>query len=81
MGFFSFLFRTGKLNEDPEQQALAKALINAVENNRGFATNEIFQILTRNGWSRSEMGNRLTHACSMTRVWRADLYPTNISAS
>lgn len=75
MGFFSSLFQTSKLNADPEQQALAKALVDSVENNKGFATREVFEILTRNGWSRSEQGNRLTHACSMTKVWRADLYP------
>lgn len=75
MGFFSSLFQTGKLNSDPEQQALARALLDSVENNHGHAKREIFEILVRNGWSRSEQGNRLTHACSMTKVWRPDLYP------
>lgn len=75
MGFFSSLFQTGKLNADPEQQALANALIDSVVNRRGLASKEIFEILSRNRWSRSEQGNRLTHACSMTKVWRPDLYP------
>lgn len=75
MGFFGQLFQTGKLNADPRQQALAEALINSVENNHGMATREIFSVLHSNGWSRSEQGNRLVHAASMTKVWRADLYP------
>lgn len=75
MGFFGSLFSTGKLNADPRQQALAKALVDAVEKNNGFATREIFELLHSNGWSRSEQGNRLVHAASMTKVWRADLYP------
>lgn len=75
MGFLKNLFQVGKLNADPEQQALAKALVESVENNGGSLTREVFEILTRNDWSRSEQGNRLTHACSMTKVWRPDLYP------
>lgn len=75
MGFFGSLFQTGRLNSDPQQQALAKALIDAVENNRGLASEEIFTILFSNGWSRKDQGNRLVHAASMTKVWRADLYP------
>jgi hypothetical protein len=75
MGFFGSLFKTEELNADPQQQALAKALINAVENNGGFASREIFDILHSNGWSRRDQGNRLVHAASMAKVWRADLYP------
>jgi hypothetical protein len=75
MGFLSSLFQTGKLNSDPQQQALAQALLHAVEQNRGFATREIFNVLHSNGWSRSEQGNRLVHAASMTKIWRPDLYP------
>lgn len=75
MGFFGALFGTSKLNEDPKQQALAKELLNCVENNRGFATNKLFELLHANGWSRSEQGNRLIHAASMTKIWRADLFP------
>jgi len=75
MGFLSMLFRTGKLNADPEQQALAAAMIDSVENNRGFATRVIFEILVRNNWSPSEQRNRIAHAASMVKVYRADLYP------
>lgn len=74
-GLFSALFRTKKLNADPNQQALAQALLDSVENNGGHATREVFNILTENGWSRSEASTRLAHATSMTRVWRADLHP------
>ena len=69
MGFLGSLFRTGKLNADLEQQALARA------HNRGFAKEEVFKILARNRWSRSEQRNRLAHAASMSKISRADLYP------
>ena len=75
MGFLGSLFRTGKLNADLEQQALARALIDSVEHNRGFAKEEVFKILARNRWSRSEQRNRLAHAASISKISRADLYP------
>jgi hypothetical protein len=43
MGFLGSLFRTGKLNADLEQQALARALMDSVEHNRGFAKEEVFK--------------------------------------
>jgi hypothetical protein len=74
MGFFRSLFRKGKLNVDPRQQALAQAMIASAERNT-YASSEAFNILRSNGWSRSEQGNRLAHATSMTKDWRPELFP------
>jgi hypothetical protein len=73
MGFFSYLFNINKQNADPIQQKLAEMIIAAVE--RRANPGDILTFLLSNGWSNSEQGNRLTHALSMVRVFRADLYP------
>jgi len=72
MGFLSNLFRTNKLNADPIQQELAKLIIDVTEGRR-YET-EILSFVHHQGWSRSEQGHRLTHAASMVRVWRAELF-------
>ena len=56
MGLFSAIFGINKLNADPAQQRLARALIDAVDNNRGSATAEIFSALHGHGWSLKEQG-------------------------
>jgi hypothetical protein len=74
MGFFSSLFGASQLNADPVQQELADLIIDVAE--RRKHANDILTFFDRQGWNRSDRGNRLTHALSMTKVWRADLYPT-----
>ena len=73
MGFLSYLFNISKRNADPIQQKLAEMIIAAVE--RRTNPSDILTFLLSHGWSSSEQGNRLTHALSMVRVFRADLYP------
>jgi hypothetical protein len=73
MGFLSYLFNISKRNADPIQQKLAEMIIAAVD--RRTNPGDILTFLLSHGWSSSEQGNRLTHALSMVRVFRADLYP------
>jgi len=74
VGFLSHLFGTTKLNADPVQQKLAAIIIEVAEGRR--RPTDIVLFFQEQGWSRSDQGNRLTHALSMVRVARADLYPT-----
>jgi hypothetical protein len=73
MGFLSHLFGSSRLNADPVQQKLAGIIIEVAEG-RQHPT-DIVLFLQEQGWSRSDQGNRLTHALSMVKVFRADLYP------
>lgn len=73
MGFLSSLFGTNKLNADPDQQALSQLFIDVAE--RRKHANDILGFLMNKQWSRSEKGNRIIHAISMVKVFRADLYP------
>lgn len=73
MGFLKFAFGVGKYNADPAQQKLAQMIIDAVEGTERPA--KILDYVLSQGWSRSDQGNRLTHALSMVKVFRADLYP------
>jgi len=43
MGISSFLFPIEKLNADPRQQALAQAMLDSVENHKGFAQDPIIR--------------------------------------
>ena len=73
MGFLSYLFGTTKLNADPVQQELAGTIIEVAEGRQHAM--DIVRFLKEQGWSRSDQGNRLTHALSMVKVSRGDLYP------
>jgi hypothetical protein len=74
--WFTALFGLHNLDADPLQQELAEALVRFVNGHGGpIASGRLETILTTNGWSRSEQRNRLAHAASMVKVWRADLYP------
>ena len=72
-GYLKFLFGANKYNADPLQQQLAELIIESVERRR--RANDILTFLHSHDWSRSEQGNRLAHAASMTKVWRPDLFP------
>jgi hypothetical protein len=72
MGFLSFLFGVNKHNADPIQQELTKLIIDVTEGRR--RETELLSFVHRRGWSRSDQSNRLTHAASMVRVLRPDLY-------
>ena len=67
--FHSGIAYLGKWNAD---QRLAEMLVAGAE----FRMNpsDILTFLRNQGWSKSEQGNHLTHALSMVRASRADLY-------
>jgi hypothetical protein len=73
MGFFSSLFQTSKLNSDPDQQALAQLFIDVAESRKH--SNDILNFFRTKTYTPSEAGNRVVHALSMVKVFRADLYP------
>src|ERR1700719_2688625 len=73
MGLFGMLFGVNKMNADPDQQELAKLFIECV--GRPLGGIEIRSWLAKKHWSNSEASNRVTHALSMVKVWRSDLYP------
>ena len=73
MSFFGMLFNINKYNGDPFQQEISQGLIDMVE---GKSTaQELRSWMSMQGWPPSEARNRLTHALSMVKVFRADLYP------
>ena len=73
MGFLKYVFNTTKWNADPTQQRLAQLIIDVAEGCEDGT--DIFVFVKSQGWSRSDQGNRLTHALSMAKVFRGDLYP------
>jgi hypothetical protein len=73
MGFFSYILNINKRNADPIQQKMAQMIIDVVEDRQHPV--EIIRFVQSQGWGRSDQIERLTHALSMVRVFRADLYP------
>lgn len=71
-GLLKYLFGLGKLDADPAQQQLAQLIIEVLERRCNF--NDVLGFLLSHGGSRSDQGDRLVHAASIVRVWRADLY-------
>ncbi|HJZ44585.1 MAG TPA: hypothetical protein VJ233_12750 [Hyphomicrobiaceae bacterium] len=74
MGFFSLLFRTGQLNDDPNQKALANILLEAgiyqssvYMKGKPLNFKEVMKIVDEAGWSNKEAANRFIHAASMIK--------------
>lgn len=73
MNFLKALFSTPALNNDPKQRELADLIVGVVDEGKHISS--IFDYLEFQGWPRNEAGNRVTHAVSMLKVYRADIYP------
>jgi hypothetical protein len=75
MGWFRYTFSINKWNADPDQQALARLFIDYAE--RRKSPQDVFAFLEKQigKWPRKELEDRITHALSMVRVYRVDLYP------
>ncbi len=66
MGFFGSLFGISKMNADPDQQKLARLLIEASEDGRKHS--DLVRFLIAQPWSPSDTRNRITHALSIVKV-------------
>jgi hypothetical protein len=75
MGLFRYTFSIKKWNADPDQQALAQLFIDYAEHRK--SREDVFGFLEKQigTWPREECEDRITHALSMVRVYRVDLYP------
>jgi hypothetical protein len=67
-----FLFSIRKLNHVPEQHELAQLLIDYVEGRKPYEA--LFQFLEPRQWSRTVWEVRITHALSLIRLHRRDVY-------
>ena len=65
MGFLSAIFGASRMNADPDQQRLARMLIEAVEQGKN---GEFLNWFVRQPWSPSETRTRLAHAVSITKI-------------
>jgi hypothetical protein len=65
MGFLKSLFSIGKMNTDPDQQALAKMFIDIAEGRLNIRDAEIF--LQQKKWSRSDIRTRVPHVFQWSR--------------
>jgi len=72
MGFFSYALNIKKRNADPIQQKMARMMVDVVEGRQNPV--EIVVLIQSQGWAKSEQIERLTHALSVVRVSRGDLY-------
>jgi hypothetical protein len=68
MGFFGALFGISKLNADPDQQRIARLLIEAVETEDREKLVEVSNLIRQRPWSGSETRNRVAHAVSIAKV-------------
>jgi len=73
MGFFRYLTSLNKWNADPVQQRISRMLIDVVEGRQNPA--EIVLFIEEQGWPKTEKIDRLTHALSVVKISRGDLYP------
>lgn len=72
MGFLSYALNIKKRNADPIQQKLARMIVDVVEGRQNPIELVIF--VQSHGWTKSDQIERLTHALSVVRVSRGDLY-------
>src|SRR5262245_27293938 len=72
IGFFRYAFSIPELNREPEQHELARLFIDCTEGRRSWEA--IFDFLVPREWSRDERELRITHALSLVKVQRPDLY-------
>jgi hypothetical protein len=66
MGFLSSLFGIGKMNADPDQQRLARMLIEAAEDSSKHV--DLVNWIIRQPWRASETRTRLAHATSIAKI-------------
>jgi hypothetical protein len=68
--YFTIGRSTANLNDDPRQQQIARMLIASVELPSGShqAELDIMSFMARQGWSKSELKWRITHAVSITKI-------------
>jgi hypothetical protein len=72
IGFFRYATSIPKLNREPEQHELAALFIDCVEGRKSW--DSIFEFLVPREWSSDERELRITHALSLIKVQRRDLY-------
>jgi hypothetical protein len=72
MGFLSYLLNIGEWNADPTQQMISRMLIGVVEGREHPIS--IIELIQSQGWPKDKQIERLTHALSVVRVSRGDLY-------
>jgi hypothetical protein len=72
IGFFRYAFSIPKLNREPEQHELAQLFIECAEGRKSWEA--IFDFLVPREWPRDERELRITHALSLVKVQRRDLY-------
>jgi hypothetical protein len=72
IGFFRYVSSIPKLNREPEQQELARLFIDCAEGRKSWEA--IFEFAVPREWSRDERELRITHALSLVKVQRRDLY-------
>lgn len=65
MGFLKSLFSVGKMNADPDQQRLARLLIEAAESDSHV---ELVNWIIVQPWKPSELRTRLAHAVSIAKL-------------
>jgi hypothetical protein len=73
MGFFSYLRNLNKWNADPVQQKMSRMMIDVTEGRENLVF--LIEFIDSQGWPKNVQIERLTHALSVVRVSRGDLYP------
>jgi hypothetical protein len=71
--FFRYVFSIPKLNREPEQHELAQLFIDYAEGRKHWQA--LFDFLEPRQWSRDVWDLRITHALSLVKVHRRDVYP------
>ncbi|HMG78011.1 MAG TPA: hypothetical protein VK591_04960 [Xanthobacteraceae bacterium] len=71
--FFRYLFSIPKLNCEPEQHELAQLFIDYADSRKPWQA--IFEFLEAREWPRDVRELRITHALSLVKVHRRDVYP------
>jgi hypothetical protein len=73
IGFmFRYLFSIPKLNREPEQHELARLFIDCTEGRQPWEA--VADLVASRQWSRDERELRITHALSLVKLNRRDLY-------
>jgi hypothetical protein len=73
VGFFRYAFSIQKLNREPEQHELAQLFIDYADGRKPWEA--IFEFLEPRQWPRDVRELRITHALSLVKVHRRDVYP------